>query len=79
MDLCLGSKFQGQEQTRKRSFRKMDIPDEYIAALLTEESAKLDKKYKEYGTSAFSKRGRINKTFAKNIIKQSLPRKKEAK
>jgi hypothetical protein len=56
----------------------MDIPDDYIAALLTEEASKQEKKYQESGASAYSKRGgRINKTFARNIIKQSLPRKKK--
>jgi hypothetical protein len=56
----------------------MEIPDEYVAALLAEEASKLEKKYQESGTSAYSKRGgRINKTFARNIIKQSLPRKKK--
>ena len=51
---------------------KTEIPDEYIAALLKEEAADLDKKYKEQGISAFSQRkSRINKTFARNIIKQT--------
>ena len=56
----------------------MEIPDEYIAALIAEEASNLDKNYKREGISAYSKRkSRINKTFARNIIKQASSSKKK--